>query len=328
MTSRTLGVPCLVPALCNERLPKGFKGPRKVPNYMADQPREAGIESDEVAIEMLHVGDAACAMYFTMMLDGPARTCLKIMPANSIGSWVELKRRFIQNFKDTCKQPMSILDLDSCIQGEGQSTTHWVLRILLIIHSSDSINAGSSVLMLEKNYHFLPLKKKLGRLKCHCNDMRELMAALIKYADSDNTKDPESDDEKPGKGNKGGNTKGQQHNPAVQDGNSKRKADGNFDFVANTNAQNNIQCRKGKPPQGSRLNLEAMMNQPCPKHGTRDKPSGHIWRDCYIMEEFRNSNFFNHGPNGGSGSGSHGPGFGGGGSRSCFQGQGNQGGFN
>lgn len=38
MTSRTLGVPCLVAALRNESLPKDFKGPRKVPNYTADQP--------------------------------------------------------------------------------------------------------------------------------------------------------------------------------------------------------------------------------------------------------------------------------------------------
>ena len=35
-TTRTGGVPCLVPALRNERLPKDFKGPRKVPNYTAD----------------------------------------------------------------------------------------------------------------------------------------------------------------------------------------------------------------------------------------------------------------------------------------------------
>ena len=30
------GVPCLIPALRNVRLPKDFKGPRKVPNYTAD----------------------------------------------------------------------------------------------------------------------------------------------------------------------------------------------------------------------------------------------------------------------------------------------------
>ena len=50
--------------------------------------------------------------------------------------------------------------------------------------------------MLEKNCRFIPLKQKLGRLKRHCNDMGELMAALVKYADSDGTKDPDSEDER------------------------------------------------------------------------------------------------------------------------------------
>ena len=89
--------------------------------------------------------------------------------------------------------------------------------------------------MLEKNCRFLPLKQKLGQLKHHCNDLGELMAALVKYADSDSTKDPESDEEKAGKGKKSGNAKGQQHNTAGQSGNGKRKADGGLDFVANTN---------------------------------------------------------------------------------------------
>lgn len=336
MTSQSTGVPCLVSALHNERLPKDFKGPRKVPNYTTDLPPEAWVECYEMAMEMLEVSDAACAKYFTMMLDGTTRTWLKGLPANSIGSWAELKVRFIQNFKDTCKQPMLIMDLDAYAQEEGESMTHWVHRVKAILHSSDNINAGSTVLMLEKNCSFVPLKQKLGRLKRHYNDMGELMAALIKYADSDSTKDPEFDDDKPGKGKKSGNTRNQHHNPVTQASNGKRKADNNSDFVANTNTQNNGQRRKGKPPPravGSSINLEQMLNHPYPKHGSRDRPSTHLWKDCYIMKELKNSNLFqyNHGPGGGSGSGSYGPGHGGGSSNSGLQGhqgnQGNQGGF-
>ena len=69
--------------------------------------------------------------------------------------------------------------------------------------------------MLEKNCRFLPLKRKLGRLKRNCNDMGEHMAAHVKYAGSDSTKDPVSDEEKTGKGKKSGNAKGQ-HNVAGQ----------------------------------------------------------------------------------------------------------------
>ena len=73
------------------------------------------------------------------------------------------------------------------------------------------------------------------------------MAALVKHANSDSTKDRASDEEKTGKGKKNGNGKGQQHNPTNQGGN-KRKAEGNPEFVANANAQGNNQRRKRKPP--------------------------------------------------------------------------------
>ena len=65
----SLGVPYLTPALHNMRLPKDFKGPRKVPNYTTDLPPESWVESYEMAMEMLDVDDAACAKYFTMMLE-------------------------------------------------------------------------------------------------------------------------------------------------------------------------------------------------------------------------------------------------------------------
>ena len=69
-------------------------------------------------------------------------------------SWDQLKAWFIANFKDTCKQPMSIVDLTNCKQEDGESTTHWVRRVKEIIHSSDKMDAGSVVLMLEKKMPF------------------------------------------------------------------------------------------------------------------------------------------------------------------------------
>ena len=42
---RTGGVPCFIPALRNERSPKDFKGPRKVPNYTADLQPGRGLKA-------------------------------------------------------------------------------------------------------------------------------------------------------------------------------------------------------------------------------------------------------------------------------------------
>ena len=109
--------------------------------------------------------------------------------------------------------------------------------------------------------------------------MSTLMAALVKYADSDNTKDPDSEVDKPEKGKKNGDAKGQQHNPAGHGNGGKRKADNSLDFVANTNAQKNGQRCKGKQPQrggGPGNNLEHLLNQPCPKHGSKEKSTSHL----------------------------------------------------
>ena len=68
--------------------------------------------------------------------------------------------------------------------------------------------------------------------------------------------------------------------------------------MANTNAQDKGQRRKGKPPRrsgGPSPNPECLsylLNQPFPKHGSQEKPATHLWKDCYIMQEFKNSDFF------------------------------------
>ena len=122
VTSSSLGVPCLIPALRNVRLPKDFKGPRKGSNYTADLSPESWVESYEMAIEMLYVDDAACAKYFTMMLEGTARTWLTNLPPNSINTWAELKESLVKNFRGTCKRPMTIVDLQHCVQQTKEST--------------------------------------------------------------------------------------------------------------------------------------------------------------------------------------------------------------
>ena len=88
--------------------------------------------------------------------------------------------------------------------------------------------------------------------------------------------------------------------------------------------------RENRPPRsgGSGPSLEQLLNEPCPRHGTRERPATHLWKDCAIMKAFKNSSMFDsyHGPGGSSGDiGFHGPG---GGSNSNFQGpQSNQGGI-
>src|SRR3954469_501230 len=118
-----------------------------------------------------------------MMLEGPARIWFKNLPENSVTSWTDLKGKFIKNFQGTCKKATTIIDLEHCVQKEGESNLSWARRESDIMHSSDSITAQSAVIILERNCRFEPLVHKLGRLKRTVKDMGERMNAVIKYAE-------------------------------------------------------------------------------------------------------------------------------------------------
>ena len=187
---------------------------------------------------------------------------------------------------------MTIVDLDHCVQREDESAHHWVRRVSTIIHSSKQITAAQAVLILEKNCHFTPLKQKLGRLKRSCQDMGELMAALTKYADSDNTKDPASDEEKSSQGKKGNDGKGQQPGAAGGNNAGKQKhSEGGSELVANTNTGNGRVKGNGdyrQPFYRNKVSLEEMLNKPCPEHSRNGKQATHTWGNCSIMRDFRN----------------------------------------
>src|SRR4051812_34074776 len=138
-----MGNRCLVSALKNTRLPPDFKGPCKIPNYTADMDPAIWIESYDLDMDMLQASEGVCARYLTMMLEGSARTWFKNLPENSVSSWVDLKEKFIKNFQGTCRRATRIIELEHCVQKEGESALSWARRVAEIVHSSETITAQS-----------------------------------------------------------------------------------------------------------------------------------------------------------------------------------------
>ena len=173
-------------------------------NYKADMDPAVWIESYDLGMDLLQATDGVCARYFTMILEGPDRIWFKNLPENSVTSWADLKEKFIKNFQGTCKRATTIVDLEHYVQKEGEPTLSWAWRASGIIHSSDTITAQPAVIVLERNCMFEPLVHKLGRLKRTVKDMGELMNAVIKYVESDKTKDVDSEEGKAGLNKKNG----------------------------------------------------------------------------------------------------------------------------
>ena len=72
------------------------------------------------------------------------------------------------------------------------------------MHCLDTITTQTTVIDLERNCKFEPLVHKLVQLKRTVKDIGELMNVVIKYAESDKTKDADSDEDKAGQNKKNG----------------------------------------------------------------------------------------------------------------------------
>ncbi|KAI5012644.1 hypothetical protein ZWY2020_024910 [Hordeum vulgare] len=123
--------------------------------------------------------------------------------------------------------------------------------------------------------------------------MGELMDALTKYAESDDTKDPREGDYKIGAARKGELQKGQSqfqsrgNNHHGRHG-KKWQQEGPTEFVANTNTGNANPRQKKRGFSGKKpRNYHEMFKGPCPQHATADGPVTHSWEDCYVMQECR-----------------------------------------
>ena len=74
-------------------------------------------------------------------------------------------------------------------------------------------------------------------------------------------------------------------------GGKRRHPDGGSDLVANTNTRYKGRRYNGNGKQsfgGKNFILEAMLNDPFPKHSVPNKPATHAWQDCFPMREYRN----------------------------------------
>src|ERR1043165_9221130 len=85
------------------------------------------------------------------------------------------------------------------------------IRYNAILRHYHNLNCNT----LERNRKFEPLVHKLGRLKRIVKDMGELMNAVIKYSESDKTKDADSENDKAVQNKKNGG-KGSQSEPIEQ----------------------------------------------------------------------------------------------------------------
>src|SRR3954471_5125542 len=120
------------------------------------------------------------------------------------------------------------------------------------------------------------------------SNIGELMNTVIRYAESDKTKDADPEEDKITQ-NKKNNGKGSQS----QGQQTKRRLDQNTsDLVANTNVSSQRQKQGGnnysKPERTFQplVTFEEAVKRPCPMNSNPVRPASHTWEECNFMKEF------------------------------------------
>jgi hypothetical protein len=130
-------------------------------------------------------------------LTGAARSWLRKLEKEIIGSWEELTKQFTRNFKLTYKLPASIEEVKACIQQRGETLRAYIQRWSIIknlaVEVSDKRAIDAFIVGLRRG----DLVEEMGRIKP--KTVSDLMDIANRFADGEDacnnkrTRSPEDD---------------------------------------------------------------------------------------------------------------------------------------
>jgi hypothetical protein len=93
-----MGVLCFIRRVRRTQVPKGFKLPYDQQEYDGSQEPELWLSYYLQAVKILRGSRATVMQSLQLHLTGTTRSWLSKLPDDSIGSWGELEKQFIDNF--------------------------------------------------------------------------------------------------------------------------------------------------------------------------------------------------------------------------------------
>ena len=109
--------------------PQHFRPPANVVKYTGDTNPGVWLEDYRLACRAGGASDDRFIIqYLPICLGENVRTRLDFLPADSIGSWADLRKVFIGNFQGTYVRPGNSWDLKNCKQEPGESLRDYIRR--------------------------------------------------------------------------------------------------------------------------------------------------------------------------------------------------------
>jgi hypothetical protein len=137
---KEMGVLCFTRRVRRTQVPKGFKLPHDQQKYDGSQEPRLWLSDYLQAVQILGGTRATAMQSLQLHLTGAARSRLRTLPNDSIGSWGELESQFARNFCSTYKRPTSIEEVKSCMQGKGETLRSYTQRWSIIKNSAEDVS--------------------------------------------------------------------------------------------------------------------------------------------------------------------------------------------
>jgi hypothetical protein len=116
-------------------------------------------------------------------LTGAARSWLGKLEKETIGSWDELAKQFIGNFKSTYKRPASTKELKACTQKSRETLCSYIQRWSIIKNSAEDVSDKRAIDAFTQGLRRSYLVEEMGRIKPKI--VAELMDVANRFADGE-----------------------------------------------------------------------------------------------------------------------------------------------
>jgi hypothetical protein len=194
---KEMGVSCFTHRVCTTPVPKGFKLPHDQQKYDGSQEPQSWLSDYLQAVKILGGTKETSMQSLQLHLTGAARSWLSKLERGTIGSWEELTKQFMRNFKSTYKRPSSIEEVKACVQQRNEMLRSYIQRWSIIKNSAVEVSVERAIDAFTLGLRRGDFVEEMGRIKP--KTVSDLMDIANRFADGEDafnnkqTRSPEDD---------------------------------------------------------------------------------------------------------------------------------------
>jgi hypothetical protein len=146
-------------------VPKGFKLPHDQQQYDGSQEPQSWLSDYLLAVKILGGTKETAMQSLQLHLTGAARSWLSKLEKETIGSWEELTKQFMSNFKSTYKRSASIEEVKACVQQHSETLRTYIQRWSITKNSAVEVSDERAIDAFIVGLRRGDLVEEMGRIK-------------------------------------------------------------------------------------------------------------------------------------------------------------------